>query len=556
MSPRRRQEAGRARRTPPTVTRLPRRLVGALSAVALTIPAAVALDTAAAAPVRPGDDAVVIAVIDSGFSPYHRDFLASQMPQARTPSKADDLPLDKAPHTWLKGFPRPSAFADYGALRLSLTADPKAEMPALRDKDEDAWTDISRSTPDELSYRWVPGTKAIGVMSFGGSGTPVFGTGGPEHGHGTSSVSVGSIHGSCPECLLVFLQASAGAEYEAALSWAMSQPWIDAVSNSYGISTGVLVRDRVYNGSDVELMKAATERGQTVFFSAGNGVTNDFITPNGTLLSSQEGPDWIVTVGATDPEDVDYSGSGKPADVASIGSLYPSSYGATTTSGEGTFGGTSNATPVIAGTYGRALWLARQAMSGPSRTQAGGVVASGGKVACGTARTACELGDGKLTRTELQTRLFEGATPTKGGFAGRRTIPASVLGLVPVPAPVGGAPVPFVTTPAVADTRLASEGYGTYRGKLDGAAAWKAEFDSRLWDVLRGVRPAPERPAGESDWFRVDSSCRQHIWGAWAGGAYLDDARTPLPAPDPVAWPTRTVIQTACPALVAPPKTS
>ena len=535
--------------------RLPRRLVGILSAVALSLPAAVALDPASAAPPRPGDDAVVIAVIDSGFSPYHHDFLASRMPQASTPSAADDLPLDRAPHTWLKGFPEPSAFADYGPLRLSLTGDPKAEMPALRDKDEEAWGELTRSTPDELTYRWVPGTKAIGVMTFGGSGTPVFGDGGPEHGHGTSSVSVGNLHGSCPECLLVFLQAAAGPDYEAALSWAMSQPWIDAISNSYGISTGLVVRDRVYNGSDVELMRAATERGQTVFFSAGNGVTNDFITPNGTLLSSQEGPDWIVTVGATDPEDVDYSGSGKPADVASIGSLYPSSYGSTTTSGEGKFGGTSNATPVVAGTYGRALWLARQALSGPSRVQGGGVVATGGRVACGKARKACELGDGKLTRAELQTRLFEGATPTKGGFAGRRTIPASVLGLVPVPAPVGGAPVPFVTTPAVADTRLASEGYGTYRGRLDGTKAWKAEFDARVWDVLRGARPAPERPVGESDWFRVDSSCRQHIWGEWEQGAYLDDARTPLPAPDPVTWPTRTVIQTACPALVAPPRT-
>lgn len=526
-----------------------------LSALALTVPAAVALDTASAAAPRPGDDAVVVAVIDSGFSPYHHDFLASHMPQARTGTKADDLPLDKAPHTWLKGFPKPSAFAEYAPLKLSLTTDPKAEMTSLRDKDEDAWTDIARSSGDEVSYRWVPGTKAIGVMSFGGSGTPVFGDGGPEHGHGTSSVSVGNVHGACPECLLVFLQAAAGPEYEAALSWAMSQPWIDAVSNSYGMSTTIVLRDRIYNGSDVELMRSATERGQTVFFSAGNGVMNDFITPNGTLLSSQEGPDWIVTVGATDPEDVDYSGSGKPADVASIGSLYPSSYGSTTTSGQGTFGGTSNATPVIAGTYGRALWLARQAMSGPSRVQGNGVIAAGGKVACGKARRACELGDGRLTRAELQNRLFKGATPTKGGFAGRRTIPASVLGLVPVPAPVGGAPVPFVTTPPVADTRLASEGYGTYRAKLDGAAAWKAEFDTRLWDVLRGARPEPARPDGETDWFRVDSQCRQHIWGSWAGGAYLDDEKTPLPAPDPVAWPTRTLIQTACPALVAPPKT-
>lgn len=106
----------------------------------------------------------------------------------------------------------------------------------------------------------------------------------------------------------------------------------------------------------------------------------------------------------------------------------------------------------------------------------------------------------------------------------------------------------------MADTRFAFEGHGTERARLDGDTAWKAEFDSRVWDVLRGARPAPERPAGETEWFRVDSHCRQHIWGPWEGGAYLDDTRTPLRAPDPVAWPTRTLIQTACPALLAPPR--
>jgi hypothetical protein len=105
----------------------------------------------------------------------------------------------------------------------------------------------------------------------------------------------------------------------------------------------------------------------------------------------------------------------------------------------------------------------------------------------------------------------------------------------------------------VADERMASEGYGTYRARLDGTAKWRAEFDARLWDVLRGTRTAPKRPAGEVDWFRVDSQCRQHIWGPWKQGAYVDDASTPLPAPDPVGWPTRTVIQVGCPALTAPP---
>ncbi|HEX8003334.1 MAG TPA: S8/S53 family peptidase [Mycobacteriales bacterium] len=530
-----------------------------LLAYALTgvvIAGGLAAVSSAQAAVRPGDDAVVVAVIDSGISPYHWDFLAEHMPQAKTPTKSDDLPLNKAPHTWLSGFPKPSAFASYKP--LSISRDPKngkREHKALRDKDEDRWSDVEISKPGEPAYYWLPGTKVIGAMAWGAPSSgalPIYGTGPAEHGMGTSSVSVGNIYGACPECLLVFLQASAESDYEAAIEWALKQPWIDAISNSYGMSSSVVLRDRVYGGSDVNAQRAAVDRGQEVFFSAGNGVMNDFVTPNGTLMSSQEGPDWIVTVGATDPSNTDYPGAGKPADIAGVGTMYPSAYGGATVTGKGDFSGTSNATPTIAGTYARALWKARQALSGPSRVQARGVVAKGGRYACGRARKACELGDGVLTRKELETRLFQGATPTPGGFAGRRKVPSSVLGLVPVPAPVGGAPIPFLTTPPVADTRRLSEGYGTYRARLDGTAKWLAEFDSRFFGPLTGAKAAPGRPAGDVEWFRVDSWCRQHIWGEWTGGAYVNDTATPLPAPDP-ATPTRNAYQNGCRGMTRPP---
>jgi hypothetical protein len=98
------------------------------------------------------------------------------------------------------------------------------------------------------------------------------------------------------------------------------------------------------------------------------------------------------------------------------------------------------------GTYGRALWDARRTLSGVSRTQAGGVVATGAPVRCGAARRAASSPTAS-TAGELRTRLFHGAQPTKGEFtdgvarAGPR--------------------------PPVADTRFASEGHGAYRGKLD-----------------------------------------------------------------------------------------
>ena len=509
--------------------------------------------SASAAAAKPGDDAVVIAVIDSGLSPYHWDFLASKMPQAKTATKKDDLPLTKAPHTYLRGFPKPSAFGSYQPLTLHLDGkNPKADQKKLFERDEDAWLEVEISSGMRPEYYWIPGTKVIGAMTFGAGPTPIYGNGPSEHGMGTSSVSVGNMYGTCPECLLVFIQASGGSQYEAAIEWAERQPWIDAISNSYGMSTTPVARDRVYAGSNTDLQRQATQRGQSIFFSAGNGVMNDFVTPNGTLMSSQEGPDWIVTVGATDPSDVDYSGAGKPADIAGIGTMYPSAYGGATVTGKGNFSGTSNATPTVAGTYGRALWLARQALTGPSRVQNGGTIAVGGKYRCGSQRKTCELADGKLTRRELLARVLQGAKPTKGGFAGRRTVPSSVAGIVPIPKPVGGAPLPFVTTPAVADSQRLSEGYGTYRARLDGTSKWLAEFNGRLWDVMTGKKAAPARPPGDVEWARVDSWCRQHIWGTWEEGAYLDASQTPLPAPDPTT-PSRNAYHAGCQSLTRPP---
>src|SRR3712207_8270807 len=61
--------------------------------------------------------------------------------------------------------------------------------------------------------------------------------------------------------------------------------------------------DRIYNGTDIATEKEASERGQTIFFSSGNGLENSFTVPNSTYLSSQEGPDWVVTVGAVRSEE-------------------------------------------------------------------------------------------------------------------------------------------------------------------------------------------------------------------------------------------------------------
>ena len=474
----------------------------------------------------PGDDVTVIAVIDSGITPYHWDFLASGMPQATDKDRANDLPLTKPPHQWLAGFPSPKAFAGYDSIDIKLDEKNSAAQPdTLRQADAKEWDQVQHSTADDVNFYWIPGTKVIGAVDFGTD--KIYGDT-SSHGTGASSVAVGNIHGSCPECLLVFIDTGGFSQpqTEHALEWAESQPWIDAISNSYGHST--VLTDNVYTGADVVKQRVATERGQTVFFAAHNGHDRSFFIPNNTLLSSQPGPDWIVTVGAVDnTSHGSFTGHGKPADISGVGLGYPSAYGANGVGGEGDFSGTSNATPVVTGMYGRALYEARLALKGTSRVQSRGVIARGKPVKCGSARPGCELGDGILRASELRRRLFEGAVHTPEGMT-------TGAGLVAAP-PIG-------------EDEFLNEGHGTYFGLLNGPKDWLAEL-GRIVDPMLGRAKTLERPAGEKEWMIVDSFCRQHLWGQWTGGYYLD-GKTDLPGTDP-AWPLRSTIETACP--LAPP---
>jgi len=522
-------------------------------ALALTCLAALLgpLHGADAASAGGAPDAVVVAVIDSGISPYHWDFLSSKMPQATNSDRSDDLPLSQSPAKWLPGFPSTKSFAGYHEMKLSLDGkDDVAKIADLKAKDAAKWAAVKNSTPEAINYYWFPGTKVIGAVSFGyaekvteavDKGTaplpqvgytysPVYGT---DHGLGTSSVSTGNIYGTCPECLIVHITAADTNATEQALAWAESQPWIDVVSNSYGLQTVPTgaVRDGLYGGP-VATQKAASERGQTIVFSAGNGIENGFAAPFSTLTSSVKGPDWVVTVGATHPSNkAQYSGSGKPVDVAGIGSGYPSAYNAKTVTGGSKFSGTSNASPTIAGTYSRGLYLARRAMAGPSRIQRDGVI-SVGAARCGKARRDCEVRDGRLTAVELRDRLFKGAVSTGGGTS----------------------PSGLTTVPRAADEHYAAEGHGTYYARLkQDDEAWLAEFE-RFFGPVVGRAPAVARPADEEDWFRVDSWCRQHIFGGWSGGYWKDDATTPRPGPSAGA-PTRTALAIACNALTKLPST-
>lgn len=465
---------------------------------------------------RNGDGYVVVAVVDSGSNPYHFDFLGDFMPQHKDSDASNDIPLHQDPSLWLEGFPGADAFASYSRLDLTLTPDNGEAVPAeLHAEDSDEWAKVQRSTADSVHYSYIPGTKAVGWVTFGGGD----GWAASSHGVGTSSVSVGNFHGSCPECLLVMVDGLG----EQANRWVEEQDWIDAQTNSWGYASLGVVRDRIYTGSDTEAQRAAVERGQGIFFSAGNGLANTFTATNPTLLSSQEGPDWIISVGAISPTGTSYTGHGKPADVASLGSAYPSAGGATV-SAESTFGGTSNATPVTAGMYAKALHEVRMAI-GSTRVQDNNTIASGA-AGCGEANPDCPLADGIITYVELRDALLEASQHTPEGYS---------VGLV------GGTELPV--TSSVEELTLMAEGAGSFLGLMEGSDVYQAEVD-RILSHLDGSRMPDSEPDVKA-WQHALSVCRQSIWGSWdLGHATL----LPGAGPDP-AWPTRTFFEDGCPSL-------
>lgn len=456
----------------------------------------------------------VVAVIDSGFSAYHEDFLGAKHPWNVDADPANDFDFAIDPVHYVAGHPGATPLA------LTLPTHGDEDVDALRLADGAVWSTMLTSTASEPHVYWIPGTKVVGALRFGGS---TFQSTNGAHGTASASVAAGNVHGSCPECLFVLV---AGGNDES-LRWVASQRWIDVVTNSYGAGGPVqgatlgLTRDNMYLDSPVDATRAASEDGQVIVFSAGNGFVNAFDVPMFTYWSSQKGPDWMVTVGAVAPDsEQTVLGAGKPVDISSIGAEYPAS-GGSTANGRGTHGGTSNAAPVVAGYFAKTLQSAREMLEDRSGGHEGGVVATGAPRACGAAWSACPLADGVLTRIELEDTVYGNVLPS----------PQNLTGAVFNP------PFGFIPNANVPTTQFAYyyQGHGTLTGRLRGDGEYEQEW-RRMSDALAGDVAPFARPEGEREWFVVDSKCRQRFWGGWTGGDYvggdvaLDVSRDPVAA--------------------------
>jgi hypothetical protein len=465
----------------------------------------------------------VVAVVDGGFSPYHLDFRGSYHPFNQDADPSNDIDFTADPATYVSGMPATTP------VNLTLPDAPDADVSGFYEgADKDEWAKIELSTPDDVKMYRFPGTKIIGAVNFRETDTvgpgveisdpyPFYGDN-DSHGTRSAAVAAGNLHGTCPECVFVLVNGTT----PEALAWAASQPWIDVVTNSYGHSkVGDLVlsqvRDNIYFGSPVDATRAAVESGQTIVFSAGNGFANAFDVPMLTYWSSEKGPDWIVTVGAVDPRaDQQYSGAGKPVDISSYGSLYPST-GGPTANGEGEHSGTSNAAPVTAGTFAAVIQHGRELLGDLTEGHHDGVVAEGDPVSCGGANQSCPLADGVLTRSEVQDVVFHNVLPSKVGATADTVWPSSQY-------------------------TYYYQGHGVIGGRMN-TLRYQLE-QQRFTDALVGAVADFPRPPGEHNWMVVDSKCRQTLWGSWNAGYY----RGVVPTLDPVADPIATRYNQACSA--------
>jgi hypothetical protein len=189
----------------------------------------------------------------------------------------------------------------------------------------------------------------------------------------------------------------------------------------------------------------------------------------------------VVTVGAISPRnEQDYGWHSVPVDVSSYGNHWPAA-APFSLDGEQVFGGTSNATPVTAGVFSRALLAVRHALgdavegihldetTGQSVTALGPPNLAGGPA-----------GDGVLTRVELQDAVFKTARP----------------GHID--------PDNFLYDPLVVPDSPAyftMQGYGL----ANVASAGRAE------DVLLGRAAMPERPEVDA-WIASIDLIRDSVW--------------------------------------------
>ena len=401
----------------------------------------------------------VIGYSDSGINPYHEEFRAPNW--------------TAHPSTYIDGYPKSAK-----PLNLTLDADTFDEA---WEADRDVW---SKAETDQLYY--VPGTRIVGMIDdrIQFEQEPAPGYDHDDHGHGTLVASAGSGNtlGTAPHSAIVM--TSGGIKY----SWMEGQPWIDVIS----ISTAKIVS--VPGFGSARTSHAIVEEGRSIFNGGGNGPAT---SPGTNLHGDQRGPPWIVQVGAARPS----AQGGTP------GTHVPANYDrpiqvlgtmrvpvAETDSMNGTTigGGTSTATPRVAGHAAQLIDTARQRLNDVSHPPTNPATAYAKAPPETILPGQGPLADGSFNRTELESLLRQPAIPLPWAMPDH-TLETLTFGLSPTTFPNN--------QPQPAEARYTWQGYGLHNFTAN----------QHAHDILLGHEPWPDRPVDDR-WHRFWQDTRSAYW--------------------------------------------
>lgn len=382
--------------------------------VALLAPSGVA--EASISDLPPQTPKSVISFIDSGINPYHEVF--------RDPSPW----AYEHPSTYIPGYPS-------DAIALPITLPPlgeEADWVELVQQDCELWRSVELGR-----LYWFPGTRIIGGISFlpatWGSCSTVSTSGAKildYGGHGTMVASRGasSTYGAClaTDCRIVAVQrpsavstGNPGASTDqavAAVRWAAdNSSWIDGQSNSWGP-----VAPLWEPTGQAGLVTASPELVQAVehantrhasFWASGNGAAfRGGVVGHPTLLAPHFGISGFI-VGGHDSGYMNLWPGFSAHVVADSCAAWGAVQTSTAQSGSTVAGGTSGATPFVAGGAAKLLLEARRILGDlETGVSPGNVLASG---PAGLAPTE-PLADGILTRDEFRAVLLKTATARPG----------------------------------------------------------------------------------------------------------------------------------------------